>query len=87
VLFAFASIRVAAQAKRYAGTGGNSAVQEALAAKGFYECSEAWVVTNSGLTRSALHLAQQLGVTLVVDGPVLQQFEKFFAGHFRPPGG
>lgn len=49
ILFSFDNLKVVVQAKRYEGTVGNKAVQEVHAAKGFYKCDRAWVITNSTL--------------------------------------
>jgi restriction system protein len=57
--------KIVIQAKNYSGNVGNAAVQEAIAAKSFYNCDEAMVVTNSYFTRSALELANTAGVRLV----------------------
>lgn len=57
--------KIVIQAKNYSGNVGNAAVQEAIAAKNFYSCDEAMVVTNSYFTRSALELANTTGVRLV----------------------
>jgi hypothetical protein len=81
VLFEVAGTRVAVQAKRYGGKVGNKAIQEAYAAKGFYGCDKAWVITNSQFTPSAKHLANELGVTLL-DGTDLGDFETVFRRHF-----
>lgn len=53
------------QAKRYQRPVGNKAVQEVIAARSFYKGDEAWVVTNSTFTPSAVALAQSAGVRLV----------------------
>jgi hypothetical protein len=53
------------QAKNYIDNVGNSAVQQALAAKAFYDCDEAMVVTNSYFTPSAKELAMATNVRLV----------------------
>lgn len=53
------------QAKNYSGVVGNSAVQQAIAAKAFYNCDEAMVVTNSYFTKSAKELADSAAVRLV----------------------
>ena len=52
---------------------GNSAVQQVLAAKQFYSCDDAMVVTNSMFTRSAKDLAEAGGVKLV-DRNELQRY-------------
>jgi restriction system protein len=53
------------QAKRYRSSVGVRAVQEAVAAKAKYRCSEAMVVTNSTFTKQAVELARANKVTLV----------------------
>lgn len=57
--------KIVIQAKNYSGTVGNSAVQQALAAKSFYNCDEAMVVTNSYFTNSAKELANSSAVRLI----------------------
>ncbi|WP_336770001.1 restriction endonuclease [Bacillus bombysepticus] len=49
--------RYVIQAKRYSGTVGNESVQQAIAGKEFLKADEAWVITNSTFTRSAIELA------------------------------
>ena len=51
-------VKTVIQAKRYAKAVGIQAVQEAVAAKGMYGCTEAMVVTNSTFTRAAVELAR-----------------------------
>lgn len=51
--------KYAIQAKRYTGTVGNDAVQQAISGKGYIKADEAWVITNSTFTRSAIDLATQ----------------------------
>lgn len=60
-------LKIVIQAKHYTGNVGNSAVQEAHAAKGFYAAQVAIVVTNSDFTQSARNLAAELNVMLVYD--------------------
>ena len=57
--------RIAVQVKRYSGKVSNSAVQEVVAAKGFYKCTEGIVVTNSYFTDSARQLAKANFIDLV----------------------
>lgn len=57
--------RIAVQVKRYSGKVSNSAVQEVVAAKGFYKCTEGIVVTNSYFTDSARQLAKANYIDLV----------------------
>lgn len=57
-------IKTVIQAKRYRQKVGIKAVQEAVAAKGKYGCSEAMVVTNSFYTKAAIELAKSNKVEL-----------------------
>ena len=65
-------IRTLVQAKRYASSVGNWAVQEVVAGKALYECTESIVVTNNSFTKSAIELAQANYVQLW-DRKFLQQ--------------
>lgn len=56
--------RTVVQAKRSSGKVGIRAVQEAVAAMGYYRCIHAIVVTNSRYTRQAVELARANGVEL-----------------------
>ena len=58
-------VRTVVQAKRYKKSVGVRAVQEAVAAKAKYKCSEAMVVTNSTFTKQAIELAGANKVTLM----------------------
>ena len=57
-------VKTAIQAKRSKRKIGIKAVQEAVAAKGYYSCDKAMVVTNSFFTRQAATLAHRNGVSL-----------------------
>lgn len=57
-------IKTVIQAKRYKQKVGIKAIQEAVAAKGKYGCSEAMVVTNSFYTKAAIELAKANRVEL-----------------------
>jgi restriction system protein len=57
-------MKTVVQAKRYKGKVGVKAIQEAVAAKGYYGCSNAMVVTNSFYTRQAVELARRNQVEL-----------------------
>ena len=57
-------VKTVIQAKRYGKVVGIKAVQEAVAAKGMYGCTEAMVVTNSTFTRAAAELARANRVVL-----------------------
>lgn len=56
--------KVVVQAKRYEGTVGNSAVQEVVAARDYYEADRCIVVTNSHFTKNAIELAEVNSVEL-----------------------
>ncbi len=57
--------RIAVQAKRYRGSVGVAAVQEALSGLAYYQCHTAWVVTTGTFTQNALELAQKSGVKMI----------------------
>ena len=57
--------RIAVQAKRYAGSVGVAAVQEALSGQAYYQCHAAWVVTTGAFTVNALELAKKSGVKMI----------------------
>lgn len=57
--------RIAVQAKRYVGSVGVGAVQEALSGMAYYNCQAAWVITTGVFTANALELAQKSGVKMV----------------------
>ncbi|MEH6938320.1 restriction endonuclease [Bacillus sp. JJ664] len=59
--------KIAIQAKRYSVTNnvGNKAIQEVNTGMQFYECNEAYVITTSDYTRSAVQLAMKVEVKLV----------------------
>ena len=54
----------AVQVKRYSNPVGNNAVQEVIAAREYYHCNKARVVTNSRVTPSAQRLAERCKVEL-----------------------
>jgi hypothetical protein len=56
--------KIAVQAKCYSGSVGNSSVQEIVAAKKYYQCNGAMVVTNSYFTNGAIDLAKVNNVEL-----------------------
>ena len=60
----------AVQCKLYRGKVGNSAVQEAVAGKSYYDCDEAIVITNSVFYPGAIALAEANDVILI-DGTQL----------------
>lgn len=55
----------AIQCKYYSSNVGNKAVQEAHAARGYYECDCAIVISSSGFTKSAKDLAEKLDIRLI----------------------
>jgi restriction system protein len=57
-------VKTVIQAKRYRGKAGVKAIQEAVAAKGYYDCSKAMVVTNSFFTQQAIELARRNQIEL-----------------------
>lgn len=57
--------RIAVQVKRWQGSVGVRAIQEALAGKLHYSCNDAMVVTNSTFTKQAKDIAKSTGVQLV----------------------
>ena len=56
--------KIGIQAKCYSNTVGNSAVQEAVAGKSFYNCDKVIVISNNYFTPAAIELAQSNGVVL-----------------------
>lgn len=58
-------IRIAVQAKRYVGSVGVQAVQEALSGMAYYKCNAAWVITTGTYTKNAILLAKQSDVKLL----------------------
>lgn len=67
--------KIAIQAKKHSNSVGNKAIQEVVGARTFYGCEEAWVITNSTFTRSALELAQKCDVKLI-DGHALSRLDE-----------
>lgn len=57
--------RILVQAKRYESNIGNAAVQQAVAAKRYYNCNRAMLIGSSNFTRSALDLASYNEVELI----------------------
>ena len=62
----------AVQCKLYQGKVGNSAIQEAVAGKSYYDCDEAMVITNSVFYPGAIALARANDVILI-DGTQLKR--------------
>jgi HJR/Mrr/RecB family endonuclease len=65
VIIEKAGERCVVQAKLYGHPVGNGAVQEVLAARTFYKCHRAIVVTNNSFTKSAIELANSGNITLI----------------------
>lgn len=65
VLACKGSIRIAVQVKRYAGSVGNGAVQEAYAGQAHHRCHHCMVITSGYFTASAIELAKSTRCTLV----------------------
>jgi len=57
--------RIAVQAKRYVGSVGVAAVQEALSGQAYYQCDTAWVIATGAFTPNALELAEKSGVKMI----------------------
>ena len=57
-------IRIGVQVKCYTNSVGNSAIQEAVAGKKYYNCNKVIVITNNTFTNSAIELAQVNDVIL-----------------------
>ncbi|AZZ44824.1 hypothetical protein C1896_07805 [Pseudomonadaceae bacterium SI-3] len=57
--------RLAIQCKLYSNAVGNKSVQEAYSAKGYYDCTDACVITNSVFTPAAKQAAGKLNITLL----------------------
>ena len=60
-----ANCKTCIQCKRYSRPIGVKSVQEVYAAKEYYECDRALVITNSTFTKAAVELAENVGVELV----------------------
>jgi restriction endonuclease Mrr len=71
-------IRSIIQAKRYSGTVGNSAVQQAIAALSYYQGNKAVVITNNYFTKSAVKLAKSANVELIDRDKLHSLIEKFY---------
>ncbi|WP_051412222.1 restriction endonuclease [Halonatronum saccharophilum] len=70
------SKRIVVQVKRYSGKVGNSAVQEVVAAKAYYNCSHAMIITNSTFTASAKELAHCNSVELWNREKMIEELEE-----------
>lgn len=63
--------KIAVQAKRWAGSVSNKAVQEAIAGKLYYGCSHGMIVTSSTFSNSAIALAAKDPTISLIDGKAL----------------
>lgn len=72
--------KIVVQAKRYSKNVGIKAVQEAYAAIGHYNASEAWVVTNSDYTEAACTLAKSNSVKLIQREQLIEMILKMKHG-------
>ncbi len=63
--------KIAVQAKRWTGIVGNKAVQEVMAGKLYYGCSQGWIVTSSTFSSNAVALAAKDPTISLVDGRAL----------------
>lgn len=75
--------KTAVQAKRYNKPVGVAAVQQVMAARDYYECELAMVVTNTSYTRQAEELAGKSGIKLLDRNDLisLMRREKIILGH------
>lgn len=71
ILLSKSQMSIIIQTKYYADKVGNSAVQEAFSAKKFYGADLAFVISNSGFTKSAIELADATGVKLLSDDELM----------------
>jgi HJR/Mrr/RecB family endonuclease len=82
-------ISIAIQAKGYAGSVGNDAVQQAFTGMTIYGCSHCAVITNSEFSQSAIDAANKTGCILV-SGPEIIAFAQgqleVFSRLSEPPG-
>ena len=69
--------RTVVQVKLYSQPVGNSAVQEAIAAKTYFRCHHAMVITNNTFTASARELATRASVQLVERNGLIKMIDAF----------
>lgn len=77
--------KLAIQAKRYSGTVGVKAVQEAASGAFYYKANKAIVITNSFYTPKAKELASELGVDLINRKRLALIWEKLHQDDSIPP--
>ncbi|MGM8936885.1 restriction endonuclease, partial [Pseudomonas neustonica] len=71
ILLSKSQMTIIIQTKYYTEKVGNSAVQEAFSAKKFYGADLAFVISNSGFTKSAIELADATSVKLLSDDQLM----------------
>ncbi len=76
--------RIAVQAKRWSSAVGNTAIQEVMAARVYYDCTEGIVITNSNFTRSAIDLARKDKMITLIDGQALTELCMKYQGRTIP---
>jgi restriction system protein len=69
-------VRTVVQAKRYSKSVGLEAVQQIVASKATYDCTEALVVTNADFTKAAYELARVNNVQLWERGRLVEELVK-----------
>lgn len=79
------SEKLAIQVKRYSGTVGVKAVQEAASGAFYYKATKAVVVTNSFYTPKAKELAEKVGVDLINRKRLALMWEKLHPDDSIPP--
>jgi len=57
--------KIVVQAKRYEKTVPNRAIQEAHTAKDYFTCDEAWIITQSKLSKNSISMANKLNVKII----------------------
>ena len=74
-------IKIVVQAKRWNSKVGVKAIQEIVAAKGYYKATEAWVMTNNFYTKQAVELAQSNDVKLYDRNNITKQIKRIGDSH------
>jgi len=77
--------KIAVQTKRWKSSVGNSAIQEIIAGKMYYGCSEGWVVISSEFTSGAKDLAKKDSTIKLIDGHELDELISQYANTKIPP--
>lgn len=83
IIVSIGNRKIAIQAKYYAGSVGNAAVQEVYAAMRYYDADECMVVCNSDYTSSAKSLASKTGVILTNTENFLSVIGQMIGGKLR----